>query len=216
MNINVKCKILETEEEFSTWNDFVASTRECPIIQSYEWGEFKRISGWVPIRIAVFENGRIVGGISMQKRGIPYIGKCLIYAPRGPVIDVKKREYFSVLMNKIAEIAKKHNAIVLKIDPEIDEGDETAIDILHEHNFQFVKKQIQPRATYFLDLTRSLDDILARCESKTRYNMRLSIKKELKYERKLRWKALGNFMIFMKQPPNATPSSYIILITTRE
>jgi len=96
MNVNIECRILHTEEEFSRWNEFVASTSACPIIQSYEWGEFKRISGWVPIRIAVIENGSIVGGISVQKRKIPHIGKCLFYAPRGPVIDVTKREYFSV------------------------------------------------------------------------------------------------------------------------
>lgn len=177
MNLNIECKILETEEEFSRWNEFVASTQECPIIQSYEWGEFKRISGWVPIRIAVFENDKIVGGISIQKRRIPHIGKCLFYAPRGPVLNVTKREHFSVLMSKVYEIAQKHNAIVLKIDPEIDEGNEAALDVLHEHNFQFVEKQIQPRATYFLDLTKTLEDILAGFESKTRYNIRLSLRK---------------------------------------
>jgi len=177
MNDNIECKILETEEEFSAWNEFVASTHECPIIQSYEWGEIKRISGWVPIRIAVFDNGKIVGGISIQKRNIPYIGKCLFYAPRGPVVDVTKYKYFSVLMNKISGIAKQHNAIVLKIDPEIDEDNEPMLGILHEYNFNFVKKQIQPRATYFLDLTKSLEDILTGCESKTRYNIRLSMKR---------------------------------------
>ncbi|MBN2017445.1 MAG: peptidoglycan bridge formation glycyltransferase FemA/FemB family protein [Candidatus Cloacimonetes bacterium] len=179
MNSKIECRILETEEEFSTWNEFVASTQECPIIQSYEWGKFKRISGWIPIRIAVFDDDKIVGGISIQKRNIPYIGKCLFYAPRGPVIDVTSY-YFTVLMNTISEIAKNHNAILLKIDPEIDENDEKSLRVLNEHNFTFAMKQIQPRATFFLDLTQSLDDIMAGCESKTRYNIRLSMKKGVK------------------------------------
>ena len=65
VNKSFDCKILESESELNEWNNFVSSTNECPIIQSVEWGEFKRISGWHPIRIAVFDKDKIVGGISI-------------------------------------------------------------------------------------------------------------------------------------------------------
>jgi len=174
---NLECRILNSPEEFNAWNDYLASSTTCPIIQTYEWGEFKRISGWEPIRIAVYQNGEIVGGISIQKRNIPKLGKCLLYAPRGPVLDYHNRAHFTILMKKMKEVAAQYHAIVLKIDPEIEEDDELSLAILKENNFLFVKKQIQPRATFFIDLTQSLDDILAGCESKTRYNIRLSGRK---------------------------------------
>jgi lipid II:glycine glycyltransferase (peptidoglycan interpeptide bridge formation enzyme) len=159
------------------WNNFVSTTGECPIIQTIEWGEFKRISGWQPIRVAVFEQDKIVGGISILKRKIPFIGKSLFYAPRGPVLDFHNVEIFSLLLSKIRGIAKTHNAIVLKIDPEVSDTDTAATEILDKYDFHFVKKQIQPRATLFLDLTQSLDDLFANFESKTRYNIRLSVRK---------------------------------------
>ncbi len=179
MNKNLECKILNTEDEFAAWNDFLATSDICPIIQTYEWGEFKKISGWMPIRISLFQNNEIVGGISIQKRKIPKLGKCLFYAPSGPVLDFHNNDHFAVLMKKIEEVATQHHAIVLKIDPGIEENDQQALEILHKNNFQFVRKQIQPRATFFLDLTQSLEDILAGCESKTRYNIRLSGRKEV-------------------------------------
>lgn len=177
MNKLFDCKTLEFQSELNEWNNFLASTQECPIIQTIEWGEFKRISGWQPIRIAAFYKDKIVGGISILKRKIPFTGKSLFYAPRGPVLDFHNEAIFSLLVAKIKEVAKIHKAIVLKIDPEILESDSIATDILQKYNFHFVKKQIQPRATLFLDLTQSLDDLLAGFESKTRYNIRLSARK---------------------------------------
>lgn len=177
MNEKLECRILSTEDEFTAWNDFLASSVTCPIIQTYEWGEVKKISGWVPIRLALYQDGKIVGGISIQKRRIPKLGKCLFYAPRGPVLDYHNKAHVTVLMEKIKKVAAQHQAIVLKIDPEIEENDERALEILQENNFIFVKKQIQPRATFFLNLTQSQEDILAGCESKTRYNIRLSGRK---------------------------------------
>ena len=176
------CKTLRSEQELDAWNNFVASTEESPIIQSAEWGELKRISGWKPIRIAIFEENKIVGGISILKRKIPFVGKSIFYAPRGPVLDFHNEEIFSLLISKIKEIAKLHNAIVLKVDPEILETDSKANKILKENNFIFVKKQIQPRATFFVDLAKNLDDLLASFESKTRYNIRLSARKGVKIE----------------------------------
>ncbi len=177
VNKSFDCKILESQSEFNEWNNFLASTQECPIIQSVEWGEFKKISGWQPIRIAVFDDNRIIGGISILKRKIPFIVKSLFYAPRGPVLDFHNEDVFYRLITKIKEVAKQHNAIVLKIDPEVLETDAEAKGILEKYDFHFVKKQIQPRATLFLNLTQSLDDLLANFESKTRYNIRLSARK---------------------------------------
>ena len=174
------CKILRSERELAEWNNFVAATDECPIIQSTEWGEIKQISGWQPIRIAIFEEDKIVGGISILKRKIPLIKNSIFYAPRGPVLDFHNESRFHFLISEIKKVAKSDKAIVLKIDPEILETDSKAIEILRKSNFNFVKKQIQPRATFFVDLTKNLDDLLASFKSKTRYNIRLSDRKSVK------------------------------------
>lgn len=166
-----------TFPEKNLWNDFVANSPESPILQSFEWGELKSHFGWQPIRIAIEDNEKIVAGISILKREIPFTGHSLFYAPRGPLIDFKNRELFHFLLEVIEKEAEKNNAISLKIDPEILEGNAEVLANLRAFGFVKALKQIQPRATLLLDLERDLDKVLMSFEEKTRYNIRLAEKK---------------------------------------
>lgn len=152
------------------WNNFVASTKECSVLQSFEWGEVK---GWEPIRLSIKENGKIVAAASILKRKIPYLNKSIFYCPNGPVLDYNNSGIFSKLIGVIRDSAKKHNAIVFKMDPMLEEP----ANELREHGFIPNIKQVQPRTTYYIDLTQSEEEILKNCEEKTRYNIRLSKRK---------------------------------------
>jgi len=169
--------LAKTKEEQEQWNNFLANTKLCPLAQSVDWGEFKKISNWKPLIILLKKNNKIIGGVQILKRKIPFLGKSIFYAPRGPVLDFHNKELLAVLIDKTKELAQKHKAIVLKIDPEIEEDDKITKENLENFGFKFRKKQIQPRATFFVDLTRELDDILMSFKSKHRYNIRLSGRK---------------------------------------
>lgn len=159
------------------WNEFVLQASGSPILQAYEWGNIKSGAGWEPIRIAIEDDdGTIIAGISMLKRRAPALG-CIFYAPRGPVLDFQNDGALNLLLTAIALEAKKHKAIYLKIDPEILEEDEKAIESLKKRGFIPKRKQVQPRTSFHVDLTRDLPDILASFAEKTRYNIRLSEKK---------------------------------------
>ncbi|MFH1710098.1 MAG: peptidoglycan bridge formation glycyltransferase FemA/FemB family protein [bacterium] len=69
---------------------------------------------------------------------------------------------------------------MLKIDPETEDKNAVAINILKGRGFIRKHKQVQPRATYLIDLTRNIDELLMSFEEKTRYNIRLSEKKGVK------------------------------------
>lgn len=166
-----------TYPEREIWNNFVAQSSESPILQSFEWGEFKSKFGWEPVRIAVEDQGRIVAGISILKRKIPYIRHSLFYAPRGPLVDFSDRGLLEFLLEGIEKEAEEHRAISLKMDPVIHEDQEGTLNILRKLGFVKASKQIQPRATILLDLDRELNDILMSFEEKTRYNVRLAQKK---------------------------------------
>jgi lipid II:glycine glycyltransferase (peptidoglycan interpeptide bridge formation enzyme) len=159
------------------WNSFVAKSKESPILQSFEWGELKAKFGWQPIRIAVEDEGKLVAGISILKKVIPYLKYSIFYAPRGPVVDFKNRELFEFLLGEIEKVAEEHKAISLKIDPAVDETKQDKLAGLITLGFVKAKKQIQPRATILLDLRPELDDILKSFDEKTRYNVRLSARK---------------------------------------
>lgn len=170
-------KRLLTGQELSDWNNFLASTKDCPILQSVEWGEFKQHFGWTPLLIGVVHDDHLIGGISILKRKIPLPGKTLFYAPRGPVLKPFDNDVFAGLIETIREVAKEHNAVALKIDPEIEETDSDKIKVITQNGFHFVPKQIQPRVTFFIELSRDLEDIFASFKPKTRYNVRLSQKR---------------------------------------
>lgn len=162
-----------------TWNDFISQFDDPAILQSWEWGDLKSLHGWSPIRVAVYDNDKIVAAISILKRKLPYSNLNLFYAPRGPVLDFTNMGVLDCLLSEINKLAKRHKAVVLKIDPQIDEGRLDIVKILSDKGFVLYKKQIQPRSTFIIDLTLPLDRLLASFEEKTRYNVRLSAKKDV-------------------------------------
>lgn len=169
-----------TYPERDAWNHFVASFSSSPVLQSFEWGELKARFGWQPLRIAVEDGGRLIAGISILKRKVPYIGNSLFYAPRGPVMNLYNRELLEFLLDAVEIEADKYRAISLKMDPEVPDMPEEQSEVVENLNkLGFVRaiKQVQPRATYLLDLTPDANDILMGFEEKTRYNIRLAEKK---------------------------------------
>jgi lipid II:glycine glycyltransferase (peptidoglycan interpeptide bridge formation enzyme) len=159
------------------WNDFVSSRGGSQILQSYEWGEFKSKCGWGHFILAVEGGSEIKAGISVLTRKLPVINKTLFYSPRGPVGALSDAKLFNTLIDGLCVEASLKGAIALKIDPEIEESDAIATDILKGRGFVRKKKQVQPRTTYLIDLTKDLESLLMSFEEKTRYNIRLSEKK---------------------------------------
>jgi len=168
---------LITYPDRDNWNDFVAKSTECPVLQSFEWGELKANFGWQPIRIAIEDESKIIAGVSILKRQIPHLRHSMFYAPRGPIVDLANRDLLSFLLKEIEKEAEKHHAISFKIDPDLNEENINATIMMQTLGFVKAKKQIQPRATILLDLKPEAEDILKSFEEKTRYNVRLSAKK---------------------------------------
>jgi len=131
----MEAKIL-TDEHREAWNDFVASSSNSSVLQSWEWGQVK--SGlWQPIRIALFNGSQIVAGISILKRPLP-LGRSLFYAPRGPIVDINNEKLFDALLLAVCLEAQKHKAVALKIDPEITESPEVERKL---NKLGFIKKK---------------------------------------------------------------------------
>ncbi|MDD5593550.1 MAG: peptidoglycan bridge formation glycyltransferase FemA/FemB family protein [Candidatus Margulisbacteria bacterium] len=168
---------LITLPEKDLWNDFVARSANASILQSFEWGEFKAQFGWQPLRILLEDEGGPAAGISILRREAPLIKHSFFYAPRGPIVHYAKKELLHDLLDRVEKEADRYHAISLKIDPEIPEENTAALDNLKALGFEKALKQVQPRATFILDLKPELDVILKSFEEKTRYNIRLAEKK---------------------------------------
>lgn len=178
----------ENEKEY--YNAFLEQSPKGHIMQTWEWGEVKRKTGWKPLRLIVecSYNKRALAAVLLLKRDLPFTGKSFLYSPRGPVLDFTDHELFYFLVQEIKKIAKSENAVFLKIDPDIKVGSELE-KYLAVNNFRSAGKEknfdnVQPRFVMRLDITPSDEEIFKGFHSKTRYNIRLAEKRGVKIKEK--------------------------------
>ncbi len=173
-------------------NDF-ALQNGGSFLQSFEWGEFQKSLGRKIWRI---KNDDFQASIIQHR--LPF-GRNYLYCPRGPVFDFQR----SNLQNIIARLKEVRppemkGVIFFRIDPEVMMG-QGSEDILKEFDFRKSFKEIQPKRTLILDLTKSENEILAGMHQKTRYNIRVAERHGVKFSifpsdfacERTRWRA-GN------------------------
>lgn len=138
-------------------------------LQSSDWTDFQKSLGREVWQI---------DGIDVIKRNLPF-GKSYLYSPRCRG-DFLSKDF----LKKVRNIAKKENAIFFKIEPSYVESDSTSESKPSLEKFGFVKGQdIQPRKTLILDITKSEKELLAQMHHKTRYNIRLAERKNIKIKK---------------------------------
>lgn len=171
----------DAERDF--FNDFIRSSPKPHFLQTYEWGELKKATGWEPLRLMVFKGELPVAAVSLLKRRLPFFNRTILYAPRGPVLgegcDPEAEDFF---WGEVKKIARLNRAIFLKVDPDIPKEDEGYRTRLEKRGFRPAGNRvgfggIQPRFVFRLDLTPPEEKILAAMEGKTRYNIRLAARK---------------------------------------
>jgi len=169
------------ESRREEWNQLVASCRHGDVLQCREWGELKARTGWEPLPLAVAREGRLAACCLLPKRPLP-LGRCLLYAPRGPVVDFADEQLWEELANEIRKAARRHRAILVKVDPAVPADEITASSALEAAGFQPVTSAeavggVQPKYVMKVDLARSEEELLAAFAPKWRYNIRLAERK---------------------------------------
>lgn len=179
-----------TIETITSPNDWNAALRTLPyahVLQTWEWGEFKRATtGWQPLRLA-FKRGADV--VAMASVGIRSVGPLrVMYAPKGPALAYEDAELCAFVLDHLQRLARQQRAIWLKIDPDVPaatgvpgEDDDTAnptgqalIDSLKGRGWRFSDDQVQFRNTIKIDLTKSEDELLAQMSQSTRRKVRVA------------------------------------------
>ena len=174
-------KILEQKDEIR-YKEFLEAHNRCNFQQSLEWGKVK--TSWKK-EVVISENsqGKIVGSICVWIRKIPIFGN-IMYSARGPVCDIHNEEVLKDLTEGLKEVAKKYNAFALRTEPDIEKNDKEYRNIALELGYKIkdnskdFKDEIQPRFVFRLNLKgKDEDQIFKEFHQKTRYNIRLAIKK---------------------------------------
>ena len=164
-------------------------------LQSLSWGEFAKIKkGLTPHYLGLInEKDELVGATLLLEKKLP-MNFTYFYAPRGFVIDYNKKEIVREMTKRVAEFAKSKKAIFVKIDPDLIKTQfnylneekpnpqyETLFNTLKEAGFKhqgFTKnfETMQPRYTFRVDLTQSMEDIEEHFSKTTKQRIAKAIK----------------------------------------
>lgn len=170
------------------WDEFIAIHPDSHILQSRHWGDLKRDFGWQTHWIisdleSSLSNAQI--GAQLLFRKLP-INFTLAYMPKGPVgsqdalINWYKWKNF---WSEVDNFCRKINAVFLVVEPDIivddhlQGGNINRALLERSGGFTHGIVNIQPMRTIMVDTHGTEDEILARMNQKTRYNIRLAHKK---------------------------------------
>ncbi|RMG77833.1 MAG: peptidoglycan bridge formation glycyltransferase FemA/FemB family protein [Chloroflexi bacterium] len=180
--------ITETIHDQEVWNNTLKTLPYSHVLQTWEWGEFKReTTGWLPTRLMFKEGGVTVAMASILTRRIGPV--TMMYIPKGPALCYENLELARTVLHELKKRARF--ALWLKIDPDVvigtgipDTNDETTSpsgvafrDLLQASGWQFSNDQVQFRNTIRIDLTKPEDDILMGMSQNTRRKIRTAEKK---------------------------------------
>ena len=168
--------------ERAAYDAFVAGHPSGSLMQSWAWGELRSRQQWKPIRLlAVDAQGRPRAAASVLRRNLP-IGGCILYLPRGPVVDFRDARALDALVAALRRLGRREHAVLCKIDPYVTPPDPTIVRALMRGGFVVGHRRghfegLQPRHNVIVPLEGGAEAVLARCHGKTRYNIRLAEKR---------------------------------------
>jgi len=142
-------------------------------LQSPEWRMFQESVG--KKTFIVKESGF---SASIIKHRLPIIG-AYFYCPRGPILEKGDLRQNVKYIEKIIQLAKEENASWIRIEPENNE----ILELLRENKKNVIvmaPHNMQPKQIFIIDILKTEEELLAEMRQKTRYNIHLAEKKQLK------------------------------------
>ncbi|MBI2019792.1 peptidoglycan bridge formation glycyltransferase FemA/FemB family protein [Candidatus Daviesbacteria bacterium] len=155
------------------------------VIQSWEWGEFRKSLETPILRYGIFKNGKLSKVFQLTFHKIPLTNKYAGYLPKGPLPDKE-------LAEALTRIGKENNCAFIKLEPDI-EILNTEYSI--PNTFMPSPKPLFTKYNFILDLTKSEEELLKNMHPKTRYNIKIAQKHGVKVEEKVDDQA---FEIYLK------------------
>jgi peptidoglycan pentaglycine glycine transferase (the first glycine) len=171
-----------TSKQQTIWDTFVTQHPRGHLLQCWDWGELKALSGWSPLRLALWQGDTIVAAAQVLRRGAPHVPQALAhlaYIPKGPVLDWTDQERSEFFLTSLNAYLRRHGALALRLDlPHIAGIPEAQLVVAQLKRFHAIPIQaIQPLRSIVLDLAPDEQTLLAQMKEKWRYNVRLAMRK---------------------------------------
>ncbi len=166
-------------EEF---DKFVEANPKAHFMQKSSWAGAKSNWKWRGIICRDAEKN-IVGTVAVLIRKVPVLPYSLLYCPRGPVCDLHNEAVFTKLVDAVKELGKEFKCCDIKMDPDVMANDDRFRDIALNYGFDLKGDTLsfetaQPRFVFRLNVKdRTEDELLESFHQKTRYNIRVAVRR---------------------------------------
>jgi len=135
------------------------------VIQSWEWGEFRKSLGLTTLRFGLFQKDHLHLAFTITLHKIPFTNLFFGYLPKGPLPNKE-------LAQALKQIGKDYNCAFIKIEPNILSQESSALD----QDFKPSPKALFTKYNFVLDLHPSEEELLKNMHQKTRYNIKVAQK----------------------------------------
>ncbi|MBI2022631.1 peptidoglycan bridge formation glycyltransferase FemA/FemB family protein [Candidatus Daviesbacteria bacterium] len=141
------------------------------VIQSWEWGEFRKKLGLPLLRYGIYKKGKLYIAFQLTLHKIPFSSQYVGYLPKGPLPDKE-------MAQALEEIGRIHNCAFIKVEPNVLVTGPFSV----YPKFQSSPKPMFTKYNFLIDLNLSEEELLQNMHPKTRYNIKLAQKKGVKIE----------------------------------
>lgn len=172
------------------WDTFLMRQPTGHLLQSYDWGELIRYLGGHVYRLGALEHGQLVGALMLSVAPLP-IPLPLpsgwrphwFYGPRGPVVEYPHSAALPALLEHAHAIAQQEKAVVLRLEPNIDDDDphwKTWLAAYQQLGFRTSQLSIHGRRSWVLDIRPEMSQLYANFRKAWRQNVRIAEQRGVK------------------------------------
>jgi peptidoglycan pentaglycine glycine transferase (the first glycine) len=155
-------------DDASSWDASIARLGG-HLLQTWNWGEFKSLHGWIPVRLILESENQPRIAAQILFRGVgPFAAA---YVPRGPLASDLSPGELAAFTQAIDVECRKRRGIAILIEPET-----AGLPMSLGSSALWTPNDVivQPRRTIKVCVQNSDDELLGRMKPKTRYNVRLA------------------------------------------
>lgn len=155
-------------QELDTYS---SSIFPCQLLQSSPWLRFQESVGYMPRLLSAEHKERKIIFAGFEHR-LP-LGKKYLYIPRGPILHSK--ELWTSFIKALQEWASEQKYLFVRFEPDASWVPASAGMTVRRVG------DVQPSRTLYTELDKNEKDLLEAMHSKTRYNIRLALKKGMAF-----------------------------------
>lgn len=166
--------------------EFDAFISACPnghFMQNSAWGRCRPGWQWQGL-MCVDGMGKIRAAMALLSRRISGTKLRMFYAPRGPIFEQGNLAVLAELLCAAQTWVYDNNGYLLRIDPQIREGERQTLQFLESFGFRVEAiddfSAFQPRLVYQINLRKEEADLWQHLHHRTRYNIGLAQRRGLR------------------------------------